>query len=234
MRTEEKTNKLYESTLIIGMIAIACLLLTVGFFTRREALSHRAPPISRLTQVKNSLIKVYTATTFGSGVIISNKVALSARHVCERGVLRVTSHLDADLRVEKVRLDKEGGADLCVIIGDFSSMQPRPLEKPLVLTDSRIGEQVFMAGYPRRSFSMSRAYIYGMELVESPNLDGTVSKMYSDKLDVACFPGQSGGPVFNKNMEVAGIIYAYDNGGTACLSVSTMYIHEFLLKLQVQ
>jgi S1-C subfamily serine protease len=145
----------------------------------------------------------------GSGVIVSEQGAiLTARHVVADA--RTITVAFADGTSSPARLVSEDAShDIAVL----SAAQPPSVIVPAVLGATRglrVGDEAFAVGHPLGlTDSMSAGVISGLNrsvpVPGGKNLDGLI------QFDTAVNPGNSGGPLLNRDGQVIGIVTALAN-----------------------
>lgn len=186
---------------------IAFFLVTVGF-------SAHANDYSDLYESRSSsVVTIHTATStgahmkieptgLGSGVLIQNDLVMTAAHVVHT----------ADLIMVKFNDGHQSPAEIVasVTVSDAALLKlTKPPQKPVIapVGDSdlvRIGEPVFIIGAPfgieqtlsvgNVSGRMNRGLLAGGEPIEFIQTDTAINQ------------GNSGGPMFNRDGEVIGIV----------------------------
>lgn len=146
----------------------------------------------------------------GSGFIISNTgLVVTNYHVIQdkEKINIYFPSIDESVKVSVAIKDKTN--DIAILsIDDFANIKTRLPNVPFVLsnmTNLKIGQEVFTLGFP-----------LGDVLGKSAKLStGTVNSLFGIQDDPRLFqisnpiqPGNSGGPLFNKNGEIVGIIVA--------------------------
>lgn len=156
---------------------------------------------TREIRLGNFIIRIklpFTAKySHGSGVIIdTNGTILTAAHVTlGSSLLRVETHDGKVFRASVIGVDRE--KDICMA----KIMYPRDLKATSIGDDVFIGQDVFAISSPMKLKNvMTRGIVGGFEGDEF-------------FVDAAVNPGSSGGPIFNSNGEIVGIISAVASPG---------------------
>jgi len=154
----------------------------------------------------------------GSGVVLEGNLVVTAAHVlkdpnlvivitptwdeCEAEIVYISDSIDCGilrvLTVEKLPFTVLGNSD-----------------------DLKLGEQVFVISSPLGSFNLVTTGVVS-ELERSIEVLGTVPLIQTN---TAVAPGSSGGPLFNANGEVVGIVIGgsiYDENLAFCLPVDAI------------
>ena len=168
---------------------------------------------------KYSVVTIYTAEdvnsgsgdprTFtsnkglGSGVLIRDNMIITAAHVVANAKAIMVEFFDGEkIPATTYRISRI--ADVAVIILESAPSNP----KPAVIGKSdevRIGEEIFVIGAPMGlTYSLSQGIISGRHSEESPRGDGKILEFF--QTDASINTGNSGGPMYNKNGEVIGIV----------------------------
>jgi serine protease Do len=123
-----------------------------------------------------------------------------------------------------VRLDVP--RDVAIIKIDDDNFKPYPsLPYGIRKTSSDIAEQVFTLGYPRDEIVYGEGYLSARTGYDGDTL--------SCQISIAANPGNSGGPVFNHNGEVIGILSAKETETEgAVFAVQSKYIYQVLEELK--
>ena len=138
----------------------------------------------------------------GSGVLISADKVLTASHVVEIADAIQIVFVDGRTRSATI-VSSERFADVSLL------QLESPIEgiKPARLGDSdrvEVGDQVFIVGAPYGiSHTFTVGYVSG---VHRDNMTGDLSYADLIQTDAAINSGNSGGPMFNKDGEVVGIV----------------------------
>ena len=155
----------------------------------------------------------------GQGLMITNAhVVKNSRNIF------VQNAKGDQFRAIVLRLDVE--RDVAIIKIDDDNFKPvAALPYGIRKTNSDIAEQIFTLGYPRNEIVYGEGYLSARTGFDGDTL--------SCQISVDANPGNSGGPVFNKNGEVIGILSARETGAQgAVFAVQSKYIYQALEQLK--
>jgi serine protease Do len=139
----------------------------------------------------------------GSGVLVRDDIVLTAAHVVANAEKIMVQFYDGE-SVEATTTSIERIADVALIT------LKRPPANPQVAVignsdEVRIGDEVFVVGAPMGlPYSLSRGVISGLH--SEPDLSNDGKSLEFFQTDAAINTGNSGGPMFNYNGEVIGIV----------------------------
>lgn len=147
-------------------------------------------------------------TGTGSGIIITEDGYISTNYHVVSDAEKITVILSNDTRYTAEYIDGDEMNDIAVIKINARGLVPAKIGSS---ADSRVGERVMAIGTPYSisySSSMTSGYISGIDRKYAiKNDNGTVNKVLRlIQTDTSVNPGNSGGPLFNMNGEVIGII----------------------------
>ena len=168
------------------------------------------------------IVPRYNGTGFlidGQGLMITNAhVVKNSRNIF------VQNAKGDQFRAIVLRLDVE--RDVAIIKIDDDNFKPvAALPYGIRKTNSDIAEQIFTLGYPRNEIVYGEGYLSARTGFDGDTL--------SCQISVDANPGNSGGPVFNKNGEVIGILSARETGAQgAVFAVQSKYIYQALEQLK--
>ena len=152
-------------------------------------------------KLKNNLVKVYSADKFyGSGVIINNRYALTAEHVCVFPDIKIHTQRKKVYTAKNVITPKKFFGDVCLL--EFENIEGA---EHLKLAEVSIDDEVIYYGYPYGRYKVAKGKIVA-ELEES----GNKHKYYGYEVDQSTAGGGSGGPVFNLEGKLVGIVTMYN------------------------
>ncbi len=201
---------------IAGIIAITVSGL-VAYFTpnntqayeqlRRDMSKIKAQTTLLTNEVRNTkdsskvVVRVPTNETYkfgGTGFLIDAKGYLVTNaHVIKDAKTIIVQSKGQEFKATLVRTDAE--RDLAILKIDDEDFKPfASLPYGFKKTGTDLGEQIFTLGFPRDEIVYGEGYMSA-----STGYNGDTM---SCQIAVAANPGNSGGPVFNKNGEVVGIL----------------------------
>jgi len=194
------------------LLLSACVLFSAQFLT--------AQSLADLFEAnKHSVVTIYVAESIstgegdprtfassmglGSGVLVTEDVVVTASHVVANAEEIMVQFYDGEtLAAKTFRKAKE--ADVALI------RLERPLPNAKVATignsdETRIGDEVFVIGAPMGlPYSLSRGVISGRHSESDVYTDGKILEFF--QTDASINTGNSGGPMFNYQGEVIGIV----------------------------
>lgn len=213
------------------MAALVAMLLYAAFFPAHHALTEQeisakvaqalasaTPPPSfseRVYQViQPSIVLVQTRSSadegLGGGVVITDQgQILTSLHVVDNATDILVTFADGT----------RAGAQVSAVQpeNDIAVLQPEQLPAKVVVAvlgdpnAMRVGDEVFVVGNPFGLFSsMSAGVISGFDRSFRPQNSAEVLRGMI-QIDAAVNPGNSGGPLLNRNGEVIGIVTGIAN-----------------------
>jgi S1-C subfamily serine protease len=155
--------------------------------------------INREVKGANKIPGTITQTTDGSGFLIDIKGYLITNAHVLRGLSNavVVNNKGQQFNARIVAIDDS--KDLAVLkISDADFKSPSSLPYSFKRSSGDLGEQIFTLGYPRNEIVYNEGY-----LSARTGLDGDT---LTYQMSVNANPGNSGGPVLNRNGEIIGVL----------------------------
>ncbi len=153
-------------------------------------------------------VETPTGEGVGSGIVLTSDGYISTNYHVVADATTITVITSDDSTYEAKLLDGDEINDIAVIKVEARGLHAAKIGSS---ANSRVGDQVMAIGTPysiNYKGTMTSGYISALNrrFVEE-NANGTVSKvMYMIQTDTSVNPGNSGGPLFNMNGEVIGIV----------------------------
>ena len=214
-------NKYKRNIAVASFIACAISLLTHALFlnyTKRNENKNYAVLVKELNKTNREVNKLKSTGTIpsvkqkiepkvdfrGTGFLIDGKGYLitNAHVISKMQNIYVENSKGQYFNAEPVFIDDQ--VDLAVLkISDTSFRAVGILPYSIKRTNAELGEQFFTLGFPRNEI------VYGEGYVSAKS--GSDGDTTAYQLTVSANPGNSGGPVINRNGEVIGIITAKDS-----------------------
>jgi serine protease Do len=186
-----------------------------------------------LDSVKNDVEKkvdapVFVPKTAATGFLINGRgFMITNAHVVKNSKnIRVFNTKGEQFDAFVVRLDP--ARDVAIIKIDDPQFKAAPsLPYGISKTTSDIAEPVFTLGFPREEV----VYVYGEGYMSAPT--GFKGDTLSCQITVPANPGNSGGPVFNRNGEVIGILSARETDAEGTVfAIQSKYIYKAIEELK--
>lgn len=238
IRSQEKIQKrnwfrLTAAAASIILISVLTTLFTAGYLTqKKQANNFKAlkRDVERIKYNQNVLVNDYnnkvksvTANFGGTGFLISNEGYLVTNYhvVASSDSLFVTDKEGKPLRAELMLASRS--YDLAIIkITNVDYVGK--LNVPYVLSPSsktQLGDRIFTLGYPKEDI------VYGEGYLSSRT--GYLGDTTSYQISMALNPGNSGGPLFNEQGQIVGVISGKQNEkeGVA-FAIKSDFIHKMI------
>lgn len=211
---EKRKGKLLYAAVLCSAFLVAILLLVgtllMGGFSKA---GRGDTSISELyAECLPSYVAINVTTPFsegtGSGIVITADGYIATNYHVIEGAESITVIMSNETKYDAEFIDGDALNDIAVIKIDAEGLTPARLGSS---KNSKIGDQVMAIGTPHSidyRGTMTSGYISYLDrrYVEE-NANGTVSKvLYLIQTDTTVNPGNSGGPLFNMDGEVIGII----------------------------
>lgn len=162
--------------------------------TQTNILTNEVRDSTKITRVPQNEIFKFGGTGFlidAKGYLVTNA------HVIKDAKTIIVQNKGQEFRATAVKIDME--RDLAILKIEDSEFKPfSSLPYGFKKTGADLGEQIFTLGFPRDEIVYGEGYMSA-----STGYNGDTM---SCQIAVAANPGNSGGPVFNKNGEVIGIL----------------------------
>ena len=227
---------------IAGITTLSILALVNSFTPRLkdpkvQELVKNVRDLDRITKVLDNKINIVDKKTQepiistpirfnGTGFLIDPKgLMITNAHVVKNSKNIFVQNIKGDqFKAFVVRLDVP--RDVAIIKIDDDHFKPfSSLPYSIRKATSDIAEPLFTLGYPRDEIVYGEGY-----LSAETGLDGDT---LSCQISIAANPGNSGGPVFNHNGEVIGILSAKETETEgAVFAVQSKYIYQVLDELK--
>lgn len=185
------------------------------------------------TEISTENGQVTYAGTQGSGVLISQEgeIVTAAHVIADAEQISVIFHDGEVYPAEVVRMSKV--ADVALIKLSYTTAQSRnyPVAKFGDSDQVRVGDDIFIIGAPfGLDYSLSRGIVSGVSKEKSRMAGFTFAEFF--QTDAAINQGNSGGPMFNIDGEVIGIVsyIVSESGGFDGIGfAATSNITEFIV-----
>ncbi len=153
-------------------------------------------------QLQSSGITAVDVGGLGSGVLIAQSRILTAAHVVQAANEVIVEFPDGEVMRASVLASRQD-RDVALL-----ELERVPTVAPVAIGDSdavRVGDQIFVVGAPLgQTFTLTVGYVSARRT--SPGMLGGASSLELIQTDAAINQGNSGGPMFNLDGEVVGIV----------------------------
>ncbi|HVX50388.1 MAG TPA: serine protease [Chitinophagaceae bacterium] len=183
---------------------------------------------ARINEVDSKIPKGATAKSIGTAFLIDGKGYLVTNaHVLQGGGAVVKNNKGQEFATTIVAVDeKKDLAILKIDDGDYKPVNSLPyqIKKP----GAELGEELFTLGYTR--FPVEDV-VYSMGYLSS--LSGFNGDTSSCQISLNANPGNSGGPVFNKNGDIVGILTGRElSSEGAVFAINSKSIYRMINELK--
>ena len=201
------------------VLSILFLITGYAFFTIATLPLVKSPAVTtqfpnRIQEVLPSVVHIMCDRWQGSGVAVTEDIVVTARHVVDGSNYIIT--LNDGTEIKGIHAISHKDYDIGFIKVDIPILKPAKFGS---VKDCVLGQPVFVIGSP-----------FGKQNFNSVTL-GIISAMQRDRgkfrgwqvtfqIDAGANPGSSGGPVFNMNGEIIGIVV----GGPTRIFAGIVYI----------
>lgn len=153
---------------------------------------------AKLNEVDSKIPKDATVTSGGTAFMIDGKgFLITNAHVVKGSGTIVVNRNGQEFNAKIINIDQE--RDLAILKIQDEDFKPLgSLPYSIKKSNVDLGEELYTLGYPREEIVYNMGY-----LSAESGRDGDTS---SCQISLSANPGNSGGPVFNKNGEIVGII----------------------------
>jgi serine protease Do len=180
----------------------------------------------KLNEVVSKIPKGAVVTGGGSGFLIDSKgYIITNAHVLKgSSFANVTNGNGDDFKA--VIAFKDESKDLAILkIEDEDFKIKRNLPYAIKKTGAELGEEIYTLGYPRNDLTFNQGF-----LSTQTGFNGDSSTY---QLQISANPGNSGGPVFNSNGEVVGILSTREKQSEGvAFAIKSKSIYKFIEQLK--
>lgn len=234
----KRTISIAASIAGITALSISAIMLAVAPKSNRQIqeLGKKVDHLEKIQKQQNAQISIVNSKLApgteikggGSAFLINEKgLLVTNAHVLRnaKGIL-VANNKGKEFKAEILSIDTD--KDLALIKIDdaeFQALNNIPYSIRKSSTD--IAEPIFTLGYPRNEIVYGEGYLSAKTGFNGDTLSCQVA--------VAANPGNSGGPVFNRNGEVIGVLSTKDTDAEGVVfAIKAKYIHQMINELNQQ
>lgn len=195
-----------------GVIALVISVIVVSVSPKADnrtiqELNRKVNNLEAKTDAINKEVKdtkipgTITQTTDGSGFLIDTKGYIVTNAHVVRGLSNavVVNNKGQQFNAKIVAVDD--AKDLAVLkISDKDFESPSSIPYSFKRTSGDLGEQIYTLGYPRNEIVYNEGYLSART--------GNDGDTLTYQMNISANPGNSGGPVLNKNGEIIGVLSA--------------------------
>ena len=164
--------------------------------------------------------------TGGTGFLIDPKgyLVTNAHVIRNAKNIAVQNSKGKDLHIKVVYIDVERDLAILKII-DTAFKAPQSIPYSIKKTSAEIAEPIYTLGFPRNEIVYGEGYLAARTGFNGDTLTCQIA--------IAANPGNSGGPIINRNGEVVGILSAKQISAEGVVfATQSRYIHQAMSELQ--
>jgi serine protease Do len=200
-----------------------------------QELSRKIDKLEDKTEVQDKKIDQVTAAinspavtykTGGTAFLVNQKgfVVTNAHIVQNAQTIVVQNHKGVDFRAEIAFIDHV--RDIAILKIVDTNFHSTPIPYSISKISAQIAESVYTLGFPRNDVA-----VYGEGYMAAPT--GFNGDTLTCQISIAANPGNSGGPILNKNGDVIGILSTRQTGVEGVVfAIQAKYIHKAFSELQ--
>lgn len=198
------------------VVAVAAIIIGLAIVTTGAVLGYGSSDPATILRRATVLVTSENGSQ-GSAIVISERMALSARHVCLMGQqLTLTDYEGRSKYAIQVKVADADESDACIIYGDFSELPSVRVASSGFRTDLPL--PVITSGFPYGDYKLGLADLVTSEQIYLADESYGIVQLNMQSLSVDCFPGNSGGGVLRQDapQELVGIVSARDPNRGVC------------------
>lgn len=196
---------------LLALVLLSCTHQSTYIYPAPASFTRPDPVYKSVAQISiKHTLGTATGTAFAIGNINNNTYMVTVQHLCETRGKRLVAFSIPDTKAGREKYTgkvvyTDPKNDVCIIRVYETGERFVPLR--LAKTAPRAGDKVYTIGAPSGTFpTKTGGYVVGHDLLGMEPDDGSTKVMLVTS--IPAFSGNSGGPVYNEQHEVVGMIAA--------------------------